>query len=38
MPLGDCINTACLVDPCGSPITTWGQLIQILVDKQCETP
>ena len=37
-PLGDCIDTKCLVDPCGDPILTWGQLVQILIDRKCETP
>ncbi len=36
MPLGDCIDTLCLVDPCDNPITTWGQLIQILVNNACD--
>ena len=38
MPLGDCINTSCLTDPCGNDITTWGQLVQALVNNNCETP
>jgi hypothetical protein len=37
-PLGDCIDTKCLVDACENPITTWGQLVQILIDRECETP
>ena len=28
----------CLVDACENPITTWGQLVQILIDRECETP
>lgn len=38
MPLGDCVDTKCLVDSCENPITTWGQLVQILIDRECETP
>ena len=38
MPLGDCVDTKCLVDACGDPVTTWGQLVQILIDRECETP
>ena len=37
-PLGDCIDTKCSVDACENPITTWGQLAQILIDRECETP
>ena len=36
MPIGDCIDTSCLVDPCNNNITTWVQLIQILINKNCE--
>ena len=36
LPLGDCINTKCLVDACGEPISTYGQLFQIIIDKICE--
>lgn len=35
MPLGDEIDTLCLVDDCGEPISTWSQLIQIIITKQC---
>ena len=38
MPLGDCVDTKCLVDSCENPITTWRQLVQILIDRECETP
>ena len=34
-PLGDCIDTKCLVDSCENPISTWGQLVQILIDREC---
>ena len=33
MPIGDCVDINGLVDPCGDPITTWGQLIQILINN-----
>ena len=26
----------CLSDPCGDPITTFGQLLQILINKTCD--
>lgn len=35
MPLGDCVDTLCLVDDCGDPISTFGQLLQIMITKQC---
>lgn len=35
MPLGDEIDTLCLVDDCGEPISTWSQLIQIMITNQC---
>lgn len=35
MPLGDCVDTLCLVDDCGDPIETFGQLLQIMITKQC---
>lgn len=31
------INTQCLVDPCGLPISTLGQLLQALIDNQCDS-
>jgi hypothetical protein len=30
------LNFSCLVDPCGAPITTLGQLLQIMINKDCE--
>ncbi len=33
MPIGDCVNVTGLVNPCGDPITTWGELIQILINN-----
>lgn len=33
--LGDCIDTKCLVDACANPVKTWGQLVQILIDREC---
>ena len=30
------LDFKCLVDPCGTPITTLGQLIQIMINKDCE--
>ena len=38
MPLGDCVDTKCLVDACNENISTVGQLLQALVDINCETP
>lgn len=38
MPLGDCVDTKCLVDACSENISTVGQLLQALVDINCETP
>ena len=38
MPLGDCVDTKCLVDACSENISTVGQLLQALVDLNCETP
>jgi hypothetical protein len=38
MPLGDCVDTKCLVDACNENISTVGQLLQALVDLNCETP
>ena len=38
MPLGDCVDTKCLVDTCSENISTVGQLLQALVDINCETP
>ena len=35
MPLG-CVDVKCLSDVCNNEITTVGQLLQALVDKQCE--
>ena len=37
-PLGDCVDTKCLVDACSENISTVGQLLQALVDINCETP
>ena len=36
MPLGDCVDTKCLVDACNENISTVGQLLQALVTKSCE--
>jgi hypothetical protein len=33
MPLGSCVDTTGLVDPCGDPITTFGQLLQLLINN-----
>ncbi len=30
------IDVKCLVDPCGNPISTLGQLLQAIVDKLCD--
>jgi len=30
------LDFKCLVDPCGDPIETLGQLLQIMIDKDCE--
>lgn len=30
------LDFKCLVDACGDPITTLGQLLQIMIDKDCE--
>ena len=38
MPLGDCVDTKCLIDACNESISTVGQLLQALVDINCETP
>ena len=38
MPLGDCVDTKCLVDACNENISTVGQLLQALVDLNCQTP
>ena len=38
MPLGDCVDTKCLVDACNENISTVGQLLQALIDLNCETP
>jgi hypothetical protein len=38
MFLGDCVDTKCLVDACNENISTVGQLLQALVDLNCETP
>jgi len=38
MPLGDCVDTKCLVDSCNENISTVGQLLQALVDLNCPTP
>ena len=38
MPLGDCVDTKCLVDACNENISTVGQLLQALVDLNCPTP
>lgn len=36
MPIGDCITDfKCLVDPCGVPIVTFGQLIKALITRAC---
>lgn len=36
MPIGDCITDfKCLVDPCGAPIITFGQLIKALITRAC---
>lgn len=37
LPLDGAIDTKCLVDPCGTPITTLGQLLQIMVNAICCT-
>jgi hypothetical protein len=29
------LDFACLSDPCGDPITTLGQLLQIMINNQC---
>lgn len=29
------LSFGCLTDPCGDPITTLGQLIQIMINKDC---
>lgn len=31
--IGDCVDTTGLVDPCGDPIETYGQLLQFLTSK-----
>jgi hypothetical protein len=33
--LGDCIDTLCLTDDCGASINNLGQLLQIMITKQC---
>ena len=33
MLLGDCVDTSNLVDTCGNPILTLGQLLQILINN-----
>ena len=30
------LDFECLVDPCGDPITTLSQLLQLLISKSCE--
>jgi len=32
-PLGDCVDVTGLVDNCGDPITTYGQLLQLLINN-----
>lgn len=36
LPLNGAIDTKCLVDPCGDPIATLGELLQAIVDKVCD--
>lgn len=36
LPLNDAIDTKCLVDPCGDPISTLGELLQAIVNKVCD--
>lgn len=35
LPLNGVIDTKCLVDPCGDPIATLGDLLQAMVDAIC---
>lgn len=35
MPIGTCVDVSCLSDACNNPITTFGQLMQALVDNAC---
>ena len=34
--INNCIDTSCLVDACGEQITTYGQLMQAIVDRLCD--
>lgn len=36
MLIGDCVNVSCLTSSCDEPITTFGELLQSLIDKSCE--
>ena len=36
LPLDGQLDLKCLVDPCGNPISTLGQLLQALIDQHCE--
>lgn len=36
MPISDCIDLGTLVDQCDTAPTTWGQLIQLLVNQHQE--
>lgn len=36
MLIGDCVDVKCLTDICDNSITTFGELLQSLIDKSCE--
>ena len=38
LPIGDCVDTLCLEDACNNTITTFGEWMNAVTVKICETP
>ena len=38
LPISDCVNTLCLEDACNNTITTFGEWMNAVTVKICETP
>ena len=38
MPITDCVDTLCLEGACENSIVTYGDLLNAIVTKICETP
>ena len=38
LPIGDCVDTLCLEDACSNTITTFGEWMNAVTVKICETP